>query len=60
MRQYRIGILGATGAVGREMMKVLEERKFPISELRLLAGAGSAGKRISLFRRARMRLKGLT
>ena len=35
MRQYRIGILGATGAVGREMMKVLEERKFPISELRL-------------------------
>ena len=49
MRQYRIGILGATGAVGREMMKVLEERKFPISELRLLAGAGSAGKRISFM-----------
>lgn len=37
MRQYKIGILGATGAVGREMMKVLEERKFPVSELRLLA-----------------------
>ena len=49
MRQYRIGILGATGAVGREMMKVLEERKFPISELRLLAGAGSAGKRIGFI-----------
>ena len=49
MRQYRIGILGATGAVGREMMKVLEERKFPVSELRLLAGAGSAGKRISFM-----------
>ena len=49
MKQYRIGILGATGAVGREMMKVLEERKFPISELRLLAGAGSAGKRISFM-----------
>ena len=49
MKQYRIGILGATGAVGREMMKVLEERKFPISELRLLAGAGSAGKRIGFM-----------
>ena len=49
MKQYRIGILGATGAVGREMMKVLEERKFPVSELRLLAGAGSAGKRISFM-----------
>ena len=49
MKQYRIGILGATGAVGREMIKVLEERKFPISELRLLAGAGSAGKRISFM-----------
>lgn len=49
MRQYKIGILGATGAVGREMMKVLEERSFPISELRLLAGAGSAGKRIGFM-----------
>ena len=46
MKQYKIGILGATGAVGREMMKVLEERKFPISELRLLAGS-SAGKKLS-------------
>ena len=37
MKEYRVGILGATGAVGREMMKVLAERKFPISELRPLA-----------------------
>ncbi len=44
MKQYRVGILGATGAVGREMMKVLAERKFPISELRPLASKRSAGK----------------
>ncbi len=43
MKQYRVGILGATGAVGREMMKVLAERKFPISELRPLASKRSAG-----------------
>ena len=35
MKLYKVGILGATGAVGREMMKILAERQFPISELRL-------------------------
>lgn len=40
----RIGILGATGAVGREMMKILEERSFPVEELRLFSSAKSAGK----------------
>ena len=44
MKEYKVGILGATGAVGREMMKILEERKFPISELRLLASSRSVGK----------------
>ena len=44
MKQYRVGILGATGAVGQEMMKILLERKFPLSELRLIASARSAGK----------------
>lgn len=43
---YNVGILGATGAVGREMMKVLEERNFPIGELRLLASARSVGLRL--------------
>ena len=37
MKQYKIGILGATGAVGQEMMKILVERNFPISELRPIA-----------------------
>ena len=44
MKQYKVAILGATGAVGREMMKILAERDFPVSELHLLASARSAGK----------------
>ena len=44
MKQYKLGILGATGAVGREMLRILEERNFPISELHLFASARSAGK----------------
>lgn len=47
MKLYNVGILGATGAVGREMMKVLEERDFPIQELRLLASSRSAGKQLT-------------
>ena len=46
MKKYNIGILGATGAVGREMIKVLEERKFPVGELRLLASERSVGKKV--------------
>ena len=43
----KVGILGATGAVGREMMKILAERCFPVDELRLLASPRSAGKEVS-------------
>jgi len=42
-----VAIVGATGAVGQEFLKILEERKFPVSELRLLASKRSAGKRIT-------------
>ena len=41
---YRVAIAGATGAVGVEFLHLLEERRFPLSELRLLASARSAGK----------------
>ena len=44
MKKYKVGILGATGAVGREMMKILLERDFPIEELHLFASERSAGK----------------
>ena len=47
MKTYNVGILGATGAVGREMLKVLEERKFPVNELRLLASSRSVGKKLT-------------
>ena len=43
MKQYKVAVLGATGAVGREMIKILEERNFPVSELIPLASARSAG-----------------
>jgi len=44
MSKVNLAILGATGAVGREMLKVLEERRFPINQLKALASARSAGK----------------
>ena len=43
MKKYNVAILGATGAVGREMIKVLEERNFPIENLVLLASKRSVG-----------------
>ena len=44
MKTYTVAILGATGAVGQEMMKILEERDFPVGKLIPLASARSAGK----------------
>ena len=46
MKQFKVGILGATGAVGREMMKILEERKFPVAELRPIASERRAGTKL--------------
>ena len=46
MKQFKVGILGATGAVGCEMMKILEERKFPVAELRPIASERSAGTKL--------------
>ncbi|HAE43805.1 MAG TPA: aspartate-semialdehyde dehydrogenase [Clostridiales bacterium] len=48
----KLGILGATGAVGEEMLKVLAERNFPVEQLRLLASAKSAGQIINWQERA--------
>ncbi len=46
-KSYNIAILGATGAVGREMLKVLQEYEVPVNELRLLASARSAGEMVA-------------
>jgi aspartate-semialdehyde dehydrogenase len=43
-QRYRVGIVGATGAVGQELFRLLLERQFPLAELRLFASARSAGK----------------
>ena len=44
MKTYTVAVLGATGAVGQEMLKVLAERNFPVGKLIPLASARSAGK----------------
>jgi aspartate-semialdehyde dehydrogenase len=44
---YRVAVVGATGAVGREMLKTLVERNFPVSEIAALASGRSAGTDIS-------------
>ncbi|HXN55181.1 MAG TPA: aspartate-semialdehyde dehydrogenase, partial [Myxococcales bacterium] len=46
MRKIKVAIAGATGAVGREMLRVLQDRDFPIDELKLLASERSAGSKI--------------
>lgn len=49
-KQYHIAIAGATGAVGLELLRVLERRAFPVASLRVLASARSAGKRLTFSR----------
>ena len=46
MKKYKVGIFGATGMVGKEILKVLFKRKFPIESLNLYASKKSAGKKI--------------
>jgi len=43
-KSYRVAILGATGAVGTELLELLESRKFPLADLKLLASPRSAGR----------------
>ncbi len=44
MKTYTVAVLGATGAVGQEMIKILEERRFPVGTLIPLSSARSAGR----------------
>lgn len=44
---YRVAILGATGAVGTELLELLEQRQFPLADLKLLASPRSAGKTLT-------------
>lgn len=49
MRKYSVAILGATGAVGQEFLRLMEERNFPFGELKMLASKRSAGKKITFM-----------
>ena len=55
----RVAIAGATGAVGREMLRILEERKFPAEEVVLLASERSVGRKIP-FRDSELTVSRLT
>ena len=46
MKKYTVAVLGATGAVGQEMINLLEERNFPVGKQVPLASARSVGKTI--------------
>ena len=46
MKACHVAVVGATGAVGNEMVKILEERKFPVSHITLLASERSIGKKL--------------
>ena len=46
-RPLKVAVLGSSGAVGSELLNILEERDFPISELRLLSSERSAGKKVT-------------
>lgn len=49
MKKYKLAIVGATGLVGRTVLRVLEERKLPISEYVLFASKKSAGQKINFM-----------
>jgi aspartate-semialdehyde dehydrogenase len=48
MKKYRVAIVGATGLVGQEFIRVLEQRYFPMSSIRLYASDRSVGKRLKV------------
>jgi len=54
--KYNVAVVGATGAVGEQMREVLEEREFPVGELRLLASERSAGQFLP-FRQKQLRVQ---
>ena len=47
MKEYNVAVVGATGAVGRMMLSVLEEKNFPVKNLRLFASPKSKGLKLS-------------
>jgi aspartate-semialdehyde dehydrogenase len=59
MKQYKVAVVGATGAVGREMIKMLECRNFPIKSIKFFASKRSVGKKLT-YKNIEMTVKLLT
>ena len=59
MAGFRVAVVGATGAVGREMLKTLAERNFPVSEVVALASPRSVGQQVSFGDKAVLKLRNL-
>src|SRR5437764_14957649 len=57
-RQFSIAVVGATGVVGAEMLRVLKQRKRPVGEVRALASERSAGQTVA-FNGSRLDVTGL-
>jgi len=53
MEKLNVAIVGATGAVGEAMREILDERGFPVDDVRLLASERSAGKRFQVGGKSR-------
>ena len=56
---YRVAVVGATGAVGREIIKTLSERRFPVKEIVALASARSVGQEVSFGEKQILKVKSL-
>src|SRR6185312_9142123 len=56
---YRVAVVGATGAVGREMLKTLAERRFPVDEVAAVASGRSAGHEISFGEKTVLKVRNL-
>jgi len=56
---YRVAVVGATGAVGREMLKTLSERNFPVSEVAAVASGRSAGQEVSFGEKTILKVRNL-
>jgi aspartate-semialdehyde dehydrogenase len=56
---YRVAVVGATGAVGREMLKTLAERRFPVTEVAAVASGRSTGAEVSFGEKAVLKVRNL-
>jgi aspartate-semialdehyde dehydrogenase len=56
---YRVAVVGATGAVGREMLKTLAERNFPVDEVAAVASGRSTGQEVSFGEKTVLKVKNL-